>query len=122
MSNVWYLAVKLIINFDFLCGFLVVTACYLVVNAGYCSLPGGYWWLLVVAGGYCSLLLVPTFSMNVFQGFSVAKNCLRPESEPLKISLTSNNFSKTDSEKHEEIHDRDTKYYIENICHQLPDL
>ena len=33
-----------------------------------------------------------------------------------------NNFSKADSEKNEEIHDRDTKYYIERICHQFPDL
>ena len=24
--------------------------------------------------------------------------------------------------KNEEIHNRDTKYYIENICHQFPDL
>ena len=32
-----------------------------------------------------------------------------------------NDFSKTDSEKSEEIHDGDTNYYIENICHQFPD-
>ena len=39
------------------------------------------------------------------------------------ISLTCfDHFSKTDSEKNEEIHNRDTKYYIENICHQFPDL
>ena len=50
ISNVRYLAVILI--------FLVVTARYLVVSAGYCSLPGGYWWLLLVAGGCCSLPLV----------------------------------------------------------------
>ena len=36
-------------NFDFL--------------GGYCSLPSGYWWLLLVTGGYCSLLVVPTFSI-----------------------------------------------------------
>ena len=29
-------------NFDFLGGYLVVAARYVVVNAGYCSLPGGY--------------------------------------------------------------------------------
>ena len=45
-------------NFDFLGGYLVVTARYLVVTTGYCSLPGGYWWLLLVTGGYCSLPLV----------------------------------------------------------------
>ena len=28
-------------NFDFLGGYLVVTACYLVVTACYCLLPGG---------------------------------------------------------------------------------
>ena len=33
-----------------------------------------------------------------------------------------NNFSKTDSEKNAELHDRDTKYYIENTCHQFPDF
>ena len=40
------------------------------------------------------------------------------------ISLTRfNNFNKTDSEKmNEEIHDKDTKCYIENICHQFPDF
>ena len=29
-------------NFDFLGGYLVVTACYLVVTGGYYSLLGGY--------------------------------------------------------------------------------
>ena len=39
------------------------------------------------------------------------------------ISLTCfNNFSKTDSKKIEAMHNRDIKYYIENICHQFPDL
>ena len=33
-----------------------------------------------------------------------------------------NNFNKTDNEKNEEIYDRDAKYYIENICHEFPDL
>ena len=41
-------------NFDFLGGYLVVTARYLVVTAGYCSLRGCYWWLLLGACGYCS--------------------------------------------------------------------
>ena len=44
-------------NFDLLGGYLVGT-CYLVVTTGYCSLSGGYWWLLLVTGGYCSLTLV----------------------------------------------------------------
>ena len=39
------------------------------------------------------------------------------------ISLTCfNNFRKTDSEKNQDIPNRDTKYYIENICHHFPDL
>ena len=38
-------------NFDFLGGYLVVTARYLMVTAG-------YWWLLLVTGGYYSLPLV----------------------------------------------------------------
>ena len=60
-------------NFDFLGGYLVFTARYLVVIAGYSSLLGGYCSLLVVTARclvvtarYRSLLLVPTFSMNVF--------------------------------------------------------
>ena len=56
--------VLLALNFDLLCGYLVVTAHYLVVTAGYCSLLGGYCSLLVVTACYCSLLLIPTFSMN----------------------------------------------------------
>ena len=44
-------------NFDFLGGYVVVTARYLVVTGVYCS-------LLVVTACYQSLLLVPTFSMN----------------------------------------------------------
>ena len=54
-------------NFDFLCGYLVVTARYLVVTARYCSSLGSYWLLLLVTGGYCSLLLVPTFSILDFK-------------------------------------------------------
>ena len=42
-------------NFDFLGGYLMVTACYLVITAGYCSLLGGYWWLLLVTAHYCSI-------------------------------------------------------------------
>ena len=38
------------------------------------------------------------------------------------INLTCfNNFSKTNSGQNEEIDHRDTKYYIENLCHQFPD-
>ena len=48
-------------NFDFFCGYLVVTARYLVVTAPYCSLLGGYW-LLLVTGGYYSLPLVTACS------------------------------------------------------------
>ena len=51
-------------NFDFVAGYLLLTARYLVVTGGYSSLPGGYCSLLVVNGRYRSLLLVPTFSMN----------------------------------------------------------
>ena len=51
-------------NFDSLGGYLVVTARYLVVSAGYCSLPGDYRSLLVFTARYRSLLLVPTFSIN----------------------------------------------------------
>ena len=52
------------LKFDFLGGYLVVTARYLVVIACYCSLSGGYCLLLVVTARYRSLLLVPTFSVN----------------------------------------------------------
>ena len=45
-------------NFDFRGGYLVVLARYLVVTTGYCTLPGGEWWSLLVSGGYCSLPLV----------------------------------------------------------------
>ena len=54
----------------------MVTACYLVVTGGYCSLPGGYWWLLLVTGGYCLLLFVPNFSMNSFFLFLASNLCL----------------------------------------------
>ena len=68
MSNVCYLA-KILIFFDFLGGYLVVTARYLLVIAGDCLLPGGYLvvtacYLLVTAGycllpgGYCSFPLL----------------------------------------------------------------
>ena len=40
-------------NFDFLGGYLVVTARSLVVTGGYYLLPGGYWWLLIVTARYC---------------------------------------------------------------------
>ena len=51
-------------NFDFLGGRLVVTTCYLLVNARYYSLSGDFCLLLVVTAYYRSLLLIPTFSMN----------------------------------------------------------
>ena len=46
-------------NFDFLGGYLVVTARYLGVTSG-------YWLLLVVTTSCRSLLLIPIFSMNDF--------------------------------------------------------
>ena len=57
--NTWFNieCLLLIRNFDFLGGYLVVTA-------GYCSLPGGYWSLLVVTASYRSLLFILTFSLN----------------------------------------------------------
>ena len=56
-------------NFDFLGGYLVVTARYLIMVTtgyarGFCSLPSGYCSLLEVTTRYHSLLLVPTFSMS----------------------------------------------------------
>ena len=52
-------------NFHFLGGYLEVTVRYLMVTACYCSLPGGYSSLLVVTARYRSLLIVPTFTINV---------------------------------------------------------
>ena len=54
MWNVCYLAIILI--------FLVVTVCYPVVAAGYCSLLGSYWFLLLVTGDYCSFPLITACS------------------------------------------------------------
>ena len=65
MSNVRCLAEILI--------FLVATARYFVVTAGYCSFT--YWLLLVVPARYRSLLLVPTFSMN-FICFRFSMSCV----------------------------------------------
>ena len=45
-------------NFGFISGYLGVTARYLVVTAGYCSLPGSYWWLLLVTAGSCTFPLL----------------------------------------------------------------
>ena len=42
--------------------FLVATARYLSVTTGQSSLTG---WLMLVTGGYRSLLLVSAFSMNM---------------------------------------------------------
>ena len=39
-------------NFNFLDSYLVVTARYPAITTGYCSLPGGYWLLLVVTARY----------------------------------------------------------------------
>ena len=50
-------------NFNFLGGYMVVTARYVMVATSYSSLPGGYSSLLVVTSRYRSLLLVPNFSM-----------------------------------------------------------
>ena len=61
MSNICYLAEVLI--------FLVVTACYLLVTARYCSLLGGYWWLMLVTAPYCS------FSLLLWTSRSIAVKC-----------------------------------------------
>ena len=45
-------------NFDLHGVDLVVAARYLVVTAGFCSLPGGYWWLLLVIARYYSFPLL----------------------------------------------------------------
>ena len=39
---------------------------------GYCLLPNGFYWLLLVNGRYHSLLLVPTFSLNEVAGLRTA--------------------------------------------------
>ena len=51
-------------NFDFLGGYLVVTARCLMVTTSYCSLLVVTARYLVVTASYRPLLLVPTFSMN----------------------------------------------------------
>ena len=51
-------------NFNFLGGYLVVTARYLVVTVRYLVVTSGYSSLLVVNAHYRSLLLAPTFSVN----------------------------------------------------------
>ena len=52
------------LNFDFFCGYSVITACYLVITARYLMATGSYCTLLVVTARYRSLLLVPAFIMN----------------------------------------------------------
>ena len=59
-------------NFDFLGGYVVVTACYLVVTARYLVVTGDSCSLLMVTSRYRSLLLVPTFTMSDF--FARKKN------------------------------------------------
>ena len=44
-------------NFDFLGGYLIIIARYLMVTTGYCSLPGDYCSLLVVTARYRSFPL-----------------------------------------------------------------
>ena len=63
------------LNFDFLGGYLVVTARYLLVTTGYCSLSGGYYSLQVITARYRSLLFVPIFSMDVFCYINPVKKC-----------------------------------------------
>ena len=53
-------------NFNFLGGYLVVTAHYIMVTTSYGPLPSSYCSLLVVTTRYRSLLL--TFSMNLYIG------------------------------------------------------
>ena len=60
-------------NFDFIGGYLVVTARYLVVTTGYCSLLGGYCSLLViliVTAYYYSFPLLVLMSDNCFERFT----------------------------------------------------
>ena len=67
-------------NFDFLGGYCSLPNGYywlVVLPGGYCSLPNGYywlllvtWWLLLVTGGYFSLPLVLTSSMNEYHEIS----------------------------------------------------
>ena len=47
-----------------------------MVTTGYSSLVT--WWLLLIAGGYCLLLLVPTFSMNEVKSKTGKRNKLVP--------------------------------------------
>ena len=60
------------------------TVRYLMVTTAYCSLCSSYCWLLVVTARYRSLLLVPSFSMNVF--FPVFKD------RSLQYSSSNNSF------------------------------
>ena len=67
-------------NFDFLGGYLVVTARHVVVTAGCCSVLGGYWWLLLVTGGYCSLPLVTARSHFKYERLLTASVMLTNQS------------------------------------------
>ena len=59
-------------NFDFLGCYLVITPRNLMVTTGYCSLPCGYcWWLLLVTARYCSFPLlvwtnISNHNLNLF--------------------------------------------------------
>ena len=48
----------------------------LVLNAGYCLLPGGYWWLLLVTGGYRSFPLLVVWTNKYWPVFlEMTSNC-----------------------------------------------
>ena len=79
-------------NFDFLGGYLVVPARYLMVTASYYSLPSGYCSLLVVTARYRSLLLVRTFNMIISSCKSLSSS-----SKAEILSKSSKNTNETSS-------------------------
>ena len=82
-------------NFDFLPGYLVVTACYQVVTARYLVVTDSYCSFLVVTARYRSLLFVSTFSKNARwllltctpQSFAEYKSKPNKETTPHKLTV-----------------------------------
>ena len=68
---------------------------------------------------HVAIYRVTTFFIKIDVLFRIHYNS---QKQLVVLVVCFKNFSKTDSEKNEKIHIRDTKYYIENICHQFPDL
>ena len=82
MSNMCYLAII----------FMGFTARYLVVTAGYCSLLGGYSWLLLVTARYWSLPLLVCNDFCIFcyiHIYFVLIFMSRPSRIPVNSNLTS---------------------------------